>query len=121
MQKARLDIGRVAEQTEPAKHMLEKIGFHYLNEVDPFDGGPHYGAKREEIDVVQSSVKAKLAFHEDKNFSKQAIIAAINHEGFSACFGAYELDNNGEAVLPPMIKSQMSLSEGQDIFIYPLT
>src|SRR6185503_735771 len=32
--KARLVLGRVGEETRPAQHLLEKIGFQYLNEVD---------------------------------------------------------------------------------------
>lgn len=39
---AREAIGKVGEATLPVKGMLEKIGFKYTNEVDPFDGGPHY-------------------------------------------------------------------------------
>lgn len=38
-------IGEVGETTKPVKKMLEDIGFSYMNEVDPFDGGPHYRAK----------------------------------------------------------------------------
>lgn len=37
-------IGEVGETTKPVKKMLESIGFNYTNEVDPFDGGPHYRA-----------------------------------------------------------------------------
>ncbi len=32
--KARLVLGRVGEATKPAQHLLENIGFHYLDEVD---------------------------------------------------------------------------------------
>lgn len=39
----------------PAKILLEKIGFYYLNQVDPFDGGPLYGAKTDEISVIQKT------------------------------------------------------------------
>ena len=38
-------IGKVGENTKPVKRMLESIGFKYTNEVDPFDGGPHYRAE----------------------------------------------------------------------------
>lgn len=50
---ARNAIGKVGKETEPVKNMLEKIGFKYTNEVDPFDGGPHYKAKFEEITLIQ--------------------------------------------------------------------
>ncbi len=54
-------IGVVDEQTKPALKLLESIGFRYSNHVDPFDGGPHYTAKRDEISLVKRSMKRKLA------------------------------------------------------------
>ncbi len=46
---ARNSIGKVGKDTEPVLHMLTKIGFHYKNQVDPFDGGPHLWANVDEI------------------------------------------------------------------------
>lgn len=46
---ARNAIGQVGRETEPVLHMLTKIGFHYLNQVDPFDGGPHLWADVEQL------------------------------------------------------------------------
>lgn len=46
---ARNAIGKVGKETEPVLHMLKKIGFHYKNQVDPFDGGPHLWANVDEI------------------------------------------------------------------------
>ena len=42
-------IGKVGRETEPVKHMLEKIGFRYKHQVDPFDGGPHLWADVEDL------------------------------------------------------------------------
>jgi arginine N-succinyltransferase len=57
---ARSAIGKVGEDTLPVKRMLEKIGFHYTSEVDPFDGGPHYRAKLNDIKPVQQSTKVVI-------------------------------------------------------------
>ncbi len=46
---ARNAIGRVGKDTEPVIHMLKRIGFEYKNQVDPFDGGPHFWADVEDI------------------------------------------------------------------------
>jgi arginine N-succinyltransferase len=54
-------IGVVDEQTKPALKLLESVGFRYSNHVDPFDGGPHYSVKRDEITLVKKSLKRKLA------------------------------------------------------------
>ena len=50
-------IGEVGKETIPVKHMLESIGFYNTNQVDPFDGGPHYQASLKEI-------KRKVRFFE---------------------------------------------------------
>src|SRR6185437_991202 len=46
---ARNAIGKVGKETEPALHLLKKIGFEYKNQVDPFDGGPHLWANLDDV------------------------------------------------------------------------
>lgn len=50
---ARNSIGRVGKDTQPAYHMLTKIGFKYLGHVDPFDGGPHLWADTDTITPIK--------------------------------------------------------------------
>lgn len=53
---ARLSIGKVAVDTEPVKKMLEEIGFYYTQEVDPFDGGPHFRCPLKDILVIKEKI-----------------------------------------------------------------
>ena len=46
---ARNPIGKVGDETRPARAMLEKQGFRYEGDIDPFDGGPYLEALRDEI------------------------------------------------------------------------
>ncbi|MFP8881453.1 MAG: arginine N-succinyltransferase [Myxococcota bacterium] len=46
-------IGQTNETAKAAVAILEKLGFRYLNQVDPFDGGPYYGAARDAISSVR--------------------------------------------------------------------
>jgi arginine N-succinyltransferase len=46
-------LGKVGRSTEGARRMLARIGFRYVDRIDPFDGGPHYEAKLAEISVVR--------------------------------------------------------------------
>ncbi len=59
---ARNAVGKVGKDTQPVKRMLESIGFKYTNEVDPFDGGPHFRAKLKNISIVKNISKSKLKF-----------------------------------------------------------
>lgn len=52
---ARNLVGRVGPDTEPARAMLEDLGFRYTNRVDPFDGGPHLEALTDQIPLVRDS------------------------------------------------------------------
>ncbi|MBY0314120.1 MAG: arginine N-succinyltransferase [Bdellovibrionales bacterium] len=52
--KVRLVMGEVGDETRPARYLLEKIGFKYRNEVDPFDGGPHYSAPLKDVSVIKN-------------------------------------------------------------------
>jgi arginine N-succinyltransferase len=59
---ARNALGKVGKDTEPVLHMLKKIGFKYMNQVDPFDGGPHLWANVEELLPVQNLHKGKFIY-----------------------------------------------------------
>jgi arginine N-succinyltransferase len=57
---ARWTLGRVGKETEPARAMLESIGFQEANRVDPFDGGPHFRARTHEIRPVARARRTSL-------------------------------------------------------------
>lgn len=59
---ARDAIGKVGKSTEPVKRMLESIGFRYMEEVDPFDGGPHYRALKNDISLIKNHQHFKVIF-----------------------------------------------------------
>lgn len=58
---ARNAIGKVGPETKAVQSMLERIGFKYTNEVDPFDGGPHYRAKLKDIKPIKELIKGKVS------------------------------------------------------------
>lgn len=49
-------LGVPGPETQAVAKMLTEAGFRYLHQVDPFDGGPHFGAEQTEIrrDVVEN-------------------------------------------------------------------
>lgn len=53
---ARHAIGKVGKDTEPVYHMLTRVGFEYVEHVDPFDGGPHLWAKVDDVVPIQKSI-----------------------------------------------------------------
>jgi arginine N-succinyltransferase len=54
-------IGKVGAQTRGVEKLLKRIGFRYSNRIDPFDGGPHFRAKTEEISLVSRTRSLRVA------------------------------------------------------------
>ena len=54
-------LGAVAPETRGACRMLERIGFRYVDRIDPFDGGPHYEARLADVTLVRAHRQARLA------------------------------------------------------------
>jgi arginine N-succinyltransferase len=48
-------IGQVGAQTRGVEKMLRRVGFKYADRVDPFDGGPHFTAKADEVSLVRDA------------------------------------------------------------------
>ena len=54
-------IGEVGEDTRGVQRMLERIGFKYVNHIDPFDGGPHYEADLKDVSLIRRHRTAKVS------------------------------------------------------------
>jgi arginine N-succinyltransferase len=57
--RARDVIGKVGAQTLGVERMLLAAGFRYAKRVDPFDGGPHFVAKTEEVTLVRNARRVR--------------------------------------------------------------
>lgn len=51
-EEAQAVIGQVGPQTRGVEKLLRRIGFDYVNRVDPFDGGPHFVAPTRKITLI---------------------------------------------------------------------
>ncbi len=119
--KARSVLGRVGEQTKPAQHLLESIGFEYLDEVDPFDGGPHFGADTKDIKVINQSKLVKLVEFKDSIYKERCLLAAETEEsglGFRSGEASYDLRED-ELSVPVKTREAMGLELGQQVLWAP--
>ncbi|MFM6927617.1 MAG: arginine N-succinyltransferase [Bdellovibrio sp.] len=115
--KARLVLGRVGEATKPAQHLLESIGFNYLDEVDPFDGGPHYGAQTADILPIKQGKRMIVAEAKDASFKEQYLIATTGEE-FRATMCSVCL-RDGEIILPAKARQILEIEIGEEVFAAP--
>ncbi|MEY4617484.1 MAG: hypothetical protein RJB66_2444 [Pseudomonadota bacterium] len=115
--KARTVVGRVGESTKPAQHLLESIGFHYLEEVDPFDGGPHYGASVQDLLPVKYGKNLRATDWSDSNFKKVGLIG-VDKDGYRCVQSPYE-DRGDEVALPPLTKKLLEIENDESVYVTP--
>jgi len=67
-------IGQVGEETKAVEKMLRRIGFDYAEQIDPFDGGPHFIANTDQITVVRDAAEVTVAEAGSEAGRKWAIV-----------------------------------------------
>lgn len=117
--KARLVLGRVGEETQPALHLLNRIGFKYKEEVDPFDGGPHLGCTTADCTIIQNSRKGKLKKARGGEFEQSGLIGLLREGSYIGTASPFRFDGV-EVALPDKTWVLLNLSEGEEIVVSPI-
>ncbi len=115
--KARVVLGRVGEATKPAQHLLESIGFEYLDEVDPFDGGPHYGCDVKDILPVKLGKKLKVTEGKESQF-KDRMLVATTDDDFKMVLSLCDIRGD-EVVIPAKQRDILGIEHGSTVFVAP--
>lgn len=115
--KARVVLGRVGEATKPAQHLLENIGFEYLEEVDPFDGGPHYGCDTKDILPIKLGNKLTVSHGKESQFNQRMLVATTEDE-FKSVLAPCDIRGD-EVILPTKQRDILGVELGQKVFVAP--
>jgi arginine N-succinyltransferase len=117
-------IGKVGAQTRGVEKMLRRIGFRYVERVDPFDGGPHFTAPTDEITLVQRTHQAKVAsVAPAASIGKtRAMVAVSTTEApyFRAVWAAWKEEREGEGVLGDAAAEHLKIEPGASVWVLPL-
>jgi arginine N-succinyltransferase len=54
-------IGVVGPNSKGVENMLVKAGFRYSQQIDPFDGGPHFHARTDELGPIKAARRMTVA------------------------------------------------------------
>jgi arginine N-succinyltransferase len=116
-------IGEANETAKAAVRILEKVGFHYLNQVDPFDGGPYFGAARDAISSVAERRELVLPGSDPDGpdslaGAPLALVSAEGPQGFRATVLA--LDDDGAPRVPKEYREALGVTAGDRVFVTPL-
>lgn len=82
---ARNAIGKIGKDTTPVKHLLEKIGFSYKNQIDPFDGGPHFWGTLSELSTTKNLYKGSYSGTTQEEGIIEGILTKFPDNSFQAC------------------------------------
>ena len=117
---ARRLIGHVSPDAVPALRMLERLGFHHNDEVDPFDGGPYLEAIRDEIPLVKTTQGGPAQGGLDGSIKHSSgIVCMQKGADFRAVRCPYLLD--GDAIrLSDEVMDVLQLTSGMSVHVTPL-
>jgi arginine N-succinyltransferase len=135
-------IGKVGGQTKGVEKMLRRIGFRYADRVDPFDGGPHFTARTDEVLLVRRSFRAAATAMgpEETATTKTHALVAVDVAGppFFRCVlvpwrapprrrGSEAPDLDAKATAERTMAhlgsgalEQLGLAEGSDVWVLPV-
>lgn len=115
-------IGKPNETAKAALRILEKVGFHELDQVDPFDGGPYVGAARDAIRSVRERRRLVLPGLPygglEPAADTLALLSAEGALGFRAT--VVPLDVEGGPLVSKECRDALGVAAGDPVLVTPL-
>ncbi len=115
-------IGEPAETAKAAVRILTQIGFQPMNQVDPFDGGPYYGAARDTVVSVRDRRELVLPGTSSAAGLGDARTLALLSTEVGGSFRAIvvPLDEAGTPVVSAECREIMRVASGDRVSVTPL-
>ncbi|MBL9038081.1 MAG: arginine N-succinyltransferase [Archangium sp.] len=115
-------IGVVGPQTRGVQRMLERIGFTYVNRIDPFDGGPHYEATLADTTLVRAFRSATVAKASLDHDAEELLVSVVRPGGpnrFRAVRTMARFDDR-QLLLPSATRALLKVKAGDTVGVIPL-
>src|SRR5262249_31947554 len=111
-------IGQVHAETVPALRLLERAGLRFIDQIDPFDAGPFYGAPFGDVVPVRETIIGRLDATPPPDGAVPAILCAFE-DGFRAV--AVPCERAGDVIRAPKdAQRRLGLREGDAVAWTPL-
>jgi arginine N-succinyltransferase len=111
-------IGKVGPQTRGVEKMLQRIGFRYAERIDPFDGGPHFTARTEDIGLVRHTHRMRFAGPMSRSLSsRRGLVARETTEPpyFRAVATQLSFDGQGMLRISEQAAAHLAASVGEEL------
>ena len=125
-------IGQVGPETRGVEKMLRRIGFEYAHRIDPFDGGPHFHARIDDLVLVRRMVRARVtepgafglagAGPAPGRAARHLVAAAapVGPGGFRAVAVVGAGVEGGAIALAPDVRRELQVDLGGEVGVLPL-
>ena len=114
-------IGQVGPETKAVEAMLRRIGFEYAGQIDPFDGGPHFSARTDEISLVKQAREVIVSAVEHADGERPWAVLAIETPGGRPAFraiGARVIPMTGDTVgITDDARRRLGVENGQRLWL----
>jgi arginine N-succinyltransferase len=115
-------IGVVGPETRGVEKILRRIGFRYANQIDPFDGGPHFTARTDDITLVRDAREATIgevpAIGDGRRaWAVLAVERPGQRPGFRAASGRVVLGADGSIGVPADVRQRLGVEAGEAVWI----
>ena len=114
--RARLVMGQVGFETQRACRLLQKLGFTYKNEVDPFDGGPHIGVLRDEMPMIKKGFTYDVKINGSGSFPDEGYFGFMRSGDFYGGCSPYRVEGE-DIYLPESVCRVYGLSDSNSIYV----
>jgi arginine N-succinyltransferase len=111
-------IGVVGPNTRGVEKMLRGIGFGYAGRIDPFDGGPHFTARTDEVTLVKGTRRARVrAGSPPGRDARAAIVGASRREAphFVAVLARVASPEAAEVTLDDAARAALGVAPGDEV------
>lgn len=108
-------IGKVHQNTEPAKRILEQEGFHFSGLVGIFEPGPVLIADLDKIRSIKESIVGEIKEISDKSFKSEIFIIARMSTNFRAVLGGVVKLKSGGYKISGVAAAALKLRLGDKI------
>ncbi len=114
-------IGQVGPETKAVELMLRRIGFEYAGQIDPFDGGPHFCAKTDDIAVVKQASEVAVQVVADavgeRPWAMIAVELANQRPRFRAVGARVVPLESGSVGISEDVRRRLGVEEGQQVWL----
>jgi arginine N-succinyltransferase len=114
-------IGQVGPETKAVEAMLRRIGFDYAGQIDPFDGGPHFVAKTDDITIVQDAAELVVKTVGDADGERPWAVLAVELVGQRPQFRAISARvipmDGGTVGITEDARKRLGVEDGQPVWL----